>query len=214
MGSLPNIRFTKREKVLLGLLIIFLLIIISQYISYHQKQPPTFADEPLAELSTEKGDTPQGEVKQTEMTNPKKIVVDVKGAVAKPGIYQLTEGSRVKEALDLAGGTLANADLNQVNLAQKIADEMVIFVPVQGETLNGVSSGLGVSFESNAETISINQASEKELMQLDGIGPAKAKAIIEYRTKQGKFQTIEDLMNVPGIGQKTFEQIKEKISVH
>ncbi|GBF10108.1 helix-hairpin-helix domain-containing protein [Tepidibacillus infernus] len=214
MGSLPNIRFTKREKVLLGLLIIFLLIIISQYISYHQKQPPTFADEPLVELSTEKGDTPQGEVKQTEMTNPKKIVVDVKGAVAKPGIYQLTEGSRVKEALDLAGGTLANADLNQVNLAQKIADEMVIFVPVQGETLNGVSSGLGVSFESNAETISINQASEEELMQLDGIGPAKAKAIIEYRTKQGKFQTIEDLMNVPGIGQKTFEQIKEKISVH
>jgi len=136
------------------------------------------------------------------------VVVDVKGAVVNPRTYQLTSEDRVQDALDMAGGVTEDADTLQLNLARKLYDEMMIYVPKQGELM---SEKL---LEINEGKISINQASADQLMTLKGIGPAKAEDIIQYREANGSFKTIEELLEVSGIGPKTFEDIKDSVTIH
>ncbi len=136
-----------------------------------------------------------------------KIMVDVKGAVNNPGVYQMNEEDRVIDAINKAGGLLQEADLYQVNLAESVYDEMEIIVPRQGEVLidnfNDINNG----------KININHASIAELIILTGIGEEKAKAIIKYRQENGDFNSIEEIMNVSGIAEGIFEQIKDNITV-
>ncbi|MFC3882992.1 helix-hairpin-helix domain-containing protein [Bacillus songklensis] len=139
------------------------------------------------------------------------IVVDVKGAVQTPGVYEMKEGSRVKDAVMSAGGFIKEADINQVNLAGKLKDEMVIYIPKLGEMPALPAAPLQV--EENAELVNINAASSEQLQSLPGIGPSKAEAIIAYREEKGGFQKAEDLMNVSGIGEKSFEKIKEHVTI-
>lgn len=141
------------------------------------------------------------------------IMVDVKGAVKESGVYELQEGQRVQDAILMAGGFLENADERQINLAQILEDEMVIYVPLEGEEgfeSMGISQGQG---EGQEATVNINKATSEELQTISGIGPAKAEAIIQYREENGSFEKTEDITNVSGIGEKTFEKLKEKISV-
>lgn len=192
-----------------------LLFGISQYISSKQEDPPPFRDQAKDASNAISSKT------ESEKTNSEEIVVDVKGAVMKPGIYHLKNNARLQDVLELAGGTLPTADLNQVNLALKLKDEMVVYIPVKGEEVGtkiiSQTAGSGITTNPSNQTsskININTADEAQLMELDGIGATRAKAIIEYRQQNGPFQKIEDLMNVSGIGEKTFEKLKEKISVH
>ncbi|MFS0672874.1 helix-hairpin-helix domain-containing protein [Ornithinibacillus sp. 179-J 7C1 HS] len=134
-------------------------------------------------------------------------VVDIKGEVIRPGVYEMEPNARVKDVIDIAGGFTEDADQNYINLAQKVIDEMVILVPRIGEE--------GGTTEDSPENskIRINYATEEEIQKLPGIGPSKAKAIVQYREEHGYFQSIEDLLGVSGIGEKTLEGIQEEIQV-
>lgn len=138
------------------------------------------------------------------------IMVDIKGAVMKPGVYHAEHGERVIDLINKAGGFSKEADRNQVNLSEHIEDEMVIFVPIFGE-MEEVSA-IGIDKQKSA-LINLNKATESELQTLPGIGPSKALAIIEYRETNGGFKTIDDLKKISGIGEKTYEKLEALISV-
>jgi len=136
------------------------------------------------------------------------VFVDVKGAVVHQGVYEINKLARVKDVIALAGGFTKEADQTKINLAAKVRDEMVIYVPRIGEEGEVLTSG-----GTEGEKVNINQATIDELQTLQGIGPAEAAAIIAYREENGPFEKIEDLLNVSGIGEKSLEKIKEQIAV-
>ncbi|MEK9198848.1 helix-hairpin-helix domain-containing protein [Ureibacillus sp. FSL E2-3493] len=148
-----------------------------------------------------------------------KILVDVKGAVKYPGVYELTMENRVIDAIELAGGYTEEAETKAINHAQKLQDEMVIFVPKIGEVIeNSLSGGIATSvpYQNSGNTndkVNINNADEATLTTLPGIGPSKAQAIISYREENGPFESIDELKNVSGIGDKTFEKLMDLIDI-
>jgi competence protein ComEA len=137
------------------------------------------------------------------------VAVYVSGAVLEPGVYYLPPDGRVQDALEAAGGPTANADLDRVNLALRLHDEDQIYVPEVGEE-NLPSTSPGGSGEG---LININTASAHELEELPGIGPALAQSIVDYREAQGSFGSIEEIMDVQGIGPGIFQDIEELITV-
>lgn len=144
------------------------------------------------------------------------ILVNVVGAVPRPGLYELPEGSRVHDAVDAAGGLLADADASSINLAAPLDDGELLAIPFVGgsEQLTTRSeAGLATEEPINSDLINLNTATIEELDNLPGIGPTTAQKIIDYRTENGPFQQIEDLLNVSGIGPSTFEQLKDLITV-
>lgn len=143
------------------------------------------------------------------------VFVEIKGAVMYPGVYELEQDQRIKDVVQLAGGYTENADTQFINHAQKVQDEMVIYIPIMGEQLEeGSSSLLTLPTETNKEQkININKADVATLATLPGIGPSKAQSILTYREENGQFQTIDDLKNVSGIGDKTLEKLKDAITV-
>lgn len=176
--------------------------------------------------------------KSNKSTNITKVKVDIKGAIVKPGVYEVNSDYRVIDVIKLAGGLKNNANTNYINLSSKVTDEMVIWIyttkeisdfklkqsstqymikecncPVVDNTtcLNSNKSS-NDSKEQNG-IININTATLDELTKLDGIGESKANSIIEYRTKNGPFKNIQDIMNVSGIGEAAYNKIKEHIEV-
>ena len=154
---------------------------------------------------------------------PAKIMVHVTGQVKDQGVVLLDEGSRIVDAIEAAGGETDDADLAKLNLAYVLNDGEKIYVPSKSEqnqeieyvtTSSGdtASSG-GGSMSSNSSIININTAGQAELMELPGIGESIANKIIAYREENGKFKTIEDIKNVPGIGDSKFANIKDMIKV-
>lgn len=138
---------------------------------------------------------------------PAPLVVDVAGAVPRPGVYELPAGSRVKDAVQAAGGFLAEADKSTINLAAPLEDGQKLEIPfLAGAQVAGVPS----TFEP-VTLININTATLEELTTLPGIGPTLAQRIIDYRETYGDFYFIEDIMNVSGIGPATFENIMDLI---
>lgn len=133
------------------------------------------------------------------------IYVYVCGAVNKEGVYELPVGSRVYEAVEMAGGFREDADTRNVNQAQVLEDEERIYVPMIGEEVQPNSEEDG--------KININKASKAELMTLPGVGESRAESIIKYREVQGGFQSIEDIMQVSGIKEGLFEKIKDLITI-
>ncbi len=132
------------------------------------------------------------------------VVVHVSGQVANPGVYELDSDARVMDAIDAAGGGLETADLHRLNLAEFVHDGQRIHVPaLPGENPEEEDDG----------RININTADQFRLQQLPGIGPALAARIVDYRERHGGFASIEDIMKVSGIGEATFENIREYISV-
>lgn len=140
------------------------------------------------------------------------IKVDVKGEVNQPGVYEVKSGKRVDDVIQLAGGMTEQADPSSVNLAQKLIDEMVIHVYSLESVPPDEVSEKPQSPNPNGQVI-LNQATVEEIQTLNGIGPSKAEAIIQYRQENGPFQSVDDLLNVSGIGEKTIENIKEDIRV-
>ena len=169
----------------------------------------------------------------TSSTRNGKIYVDVKGAVKKPGVYEVPANVRLNYVLARAGGVSDQADIDQVNLASQLTDQMIIYIPQIGEdpTINSpvlVKNQTSVSSEVTATTsvgevgteenadgakINLNTATKEQLMELTGIGDKKADQIIAYRNEQGGFKSIEDLKNVSGIGEKTFATISSRLIV-
>lgn len=152
--------------------------------------------------------------------------VDVKGAVHQPGVYRLIEGARVMDALEKAGQVREDGTTDHINLAQKIYDGMVIYIPtvdeidedqLQAALMAQASPGEGAQgagqISSSSNKININRASAEELQKLPGVGASRAQDIVNYRTEKGDFQSLEDLMNISGIGPKIFERLKELIEL-
>lgn len=143
------------------------------------------------------------------------IKVYVTGEVKNQGVIELEQGSRIVDAIEKAGGQTEEANLKNVNLAYELEDGQKIYIPNKSEentneiTDDGIT---GIDSKEN-DTININKADEKELQELNGIGESLASSIIKYREENGKFKNIEDLKNVPGIGESKFSNIKEKIKV-
>lgn len=159
-----------------------------------------------------------GEEDPTETSFDEEICVYVCGAVNSPGVYYLPSGSRVHEAVEMAGGLTDEAAEDYVNMASLLEDGEQLYIPTQEEAeeegleIDSASSSSG-SDSSSESLININTASSEELQTLSGIGEAKAAAIISYREENGDFESIEDIMNVSGIGESTFENIKDYITV-
>ncbi|MGP4061644.1 helix-hairpin-helix domain-containing protein [Halobacillus sp. H74] len=146
---------------------------------------------------------------ENEVKDPEIMKVDVKGEVVRPGVYSVQSGTRVDDVIKEAGGLTSKADASSVNLAQKLQDEMVIHVT--SLIMNGEGSPSQIDVASTK--ISINRATADEIESLNGIGPSKAAAIVQYREENGPFSSVEDLVEVPGIGEKTVEAFKDKIRV-
>ncbi|PTI47822.1 transporter, partial [Staphylococcus xylosus] len=171
-------------------------------------------------------DKTEANVKRKEKSSKSEnefIVVDIKGAVKYPNIYEMKSTDRVKQLLDKAQ-ILDNADLSTINLAEKLLDQKVIYIPKKGESaianVNGSSKSNDRQQEQTSSLknegnvvqqgkINLNTASESQLLSINGIGPTKAKSIVEFREQHGKFESVDQLKEVKGIGAKTLEKISD-----
>ena len=142
------------------------------------------------------------------------ITVDVKGAVKSPGIYDLPVGSRVNDAVQKAGGLTEQADSKSLNLAQKVSDEALVYVPTKGEESASQQAGSGApSSTSKDKKVNLNKASLEELKQVKGLGGKRSQDIIDHREANGKFKSVDELKKVSGIGAKTIEKLKDYVTV-
>ena len=161
----------------------------------------------------------------TTSINPNMFYVDLKGAVKKPGVYKVKQGTIVNELIELAGGLTKNAYTDNINLSKKLTEETVIFVYTVSEIkkMNTTTTTNPVIYDSytqettttisdNTKLVNINTASINELTSLTGIGESKALAIVAYRTKT-PFKSIEELKNISGIGDSLYAKIKDNITV-
>jgi competence protein ComEA len=144
------------------------------------------------------------------------LYVHVLGAVVRPGLYTLPAGSRVVDAVGAAGGLTSDAEQSGVNLARLLSDGEQLVVPHVGDPVTAPGSG-GSASGSEAGmpggTVNLNTATEEQLETLPRIGPAMAAKILAWRADNGRFTSVDDLMNVSGIGQKTFDGLKDQVSV-
>jgi competence protein ComEA len=143
---------------------------------------------------------------------PRRLVVHVAGAVNRPGLYELDEGSRIDDAIAEAGGAKPKAALELVNLAAPVADGQQVLVPLRGAAATA-GSGEGGGLAAPGGKVSINSATVEQLDALPGIGPVTAQQIIDFRTANGGFGSIEELDAVPGIGPARLEQLRELVSL-
>ncbi|MFT8207524.1 helix-hairpin-helix domain-containing protein [Streptococcus agalactiae] len=144
------------------------------------------------------------------------VTVDVKGAVNHPGVYSLPSQSRVTDAIKRAGGLSNLADSKSVNLAQKLQDEMVIYVAQKGEKITVVEEekANNIATQGNSKgKINLNKADLSSLQTISGVGAKRAQDILDYRDSQGGFKTIDDLKNVSGIGEKTLEKLRQDVTL-
>ena len=142
------------------------------------------------------------------------ITVDVKGAVKSPGIYDLPVGSRVHDAVQKAGGLTEEADSKSLNLAQKVSDEALVYVPTKGEEAVSQQTASGTTASTSKDKkVNLNKASLEELKQVKGLGGKRAQDIIDHREANGKFKSVDELKKVSGIGAKTIEKLKDYVTV-
>lgn len=205
-------------KVIAG--VIILVIAFSMYLARNSDSEDTVQVLiPKEENHIQEGNEAEEEdVSTAAIVSEKKILIDVSGAVNQPAVVELKEGSRVFEAIELAGGLSKDADTRSTNLAQVLTDGEKLYIPTKKELEETGGSYLqtkntSVEASGSAGLININTANSETLQQLTGVGPSTAEKIIRYRTENGNFKTIEDIKNVSGIGEKTFEKFKNKITV-
>jgi competence protein ComEA len=203
---LDFVEFRPRESVALGALC--LVLVAGASFAYARSLPRAGA-KPLA--------TPIAPASPTASPTAAGIVVDVAGAVRSPGVYTLPAGSRVIDALRVAGGAAPGADLASINLARPLADGERVYIPKRGEApppdASGGGGSGGGSSGSGGGKVNINSASESELESLPGIGPTLAQRIVDYRTQHGPFHDVKDLLKVEGIGEKKFASLKDYVTV-
>ena len=210
----------KEYKVAVGIISVGLLLGGGFFLHGQSQQAPA---QPVSALAQEvaQSETSSEKVVETSTSSSELadfIIVDVKGAVKKAGIYELKAGSRIHDAIQQAGGLLDTADNKSINLAQKLTDEAVVYVAAEGEEtspVTGTASAGGATSAGQdvAGKVNLNKASEAELQTISGIGQKRAQDIIAYRESTGGFKTVDDLKNVSGIGAKTLEKLKDYVTV-
>lgn len=215
---------TKRNIVLI--MLVFLCVITS-FILYGKNKSKVFKDEYMKNIFVEEEATddnsvevnaePIKEVKgENQLTKgTKMIVVEIKGEVVNPDVYEISEGSIIRDLITKAGGLTNEANIGKINRADKLRDNQLIVIPNKNE-LSNANTNINVSKEGNTAEegiININTASLEELQKINGVGEVKAKSIINYREKNGGFKSIDEMKNIEGIGDKTFEKMKDQITI-
>jgi competence protein ComEA len=148
-----------------------------------------------------------------ERPAPTAALVHVAGAVRHPGVYKLHDGDRVKDAVARAGGARAGADVNAINLAAKVADGQQVVVPRRGAAAPASADASAGEGGAAQPPVSLNSATAAQLDTLDGVGPATAQKILDWRREHGGFRSIDDLGEVPGIGPKRLAALREKVQL-
>ena len=194
------------KEVLIGFLIALSLFLGFLFLKKEDKEVISEEWESFSEIDSIE------EVEAEEIGDVEEVLIyiDVKGEVVKPGVYQIEANKRVIDAVKLAGGETNEANLDHLNLALKLTDQMVVSVPHVDDEEGDVEI-VTVETEQGTEKVNINTADLAQLMTLEGIGPKKAEGIIHYREENGSFKTIEEIKEVSGIGDKTYEKFREKI---
>lgn len=198
----------ERIKKYLPLIIVAIItsLVLLFYFTQKSNEQTTWeqTDEPFRQVT-------ETTEKQTEETSSK-IIVDIKGEVNKPGVYELEGDARVKEVILKAGGLTKKAEEKQLNLAEKLSDQQMIYVPNKSEAIEMQAPNEN-SEEQSDEMIDINAADLNELQKINGVGPAKAQAIIDYREENGSFKTVDELGEISGFGEKTVEKLRDSIKI-
>ena len=219
-------QFNLKQKIVMGMIIAVIVIAIGVYGFFSMQKQNTVLNlnEMLVEENREEVNQEIDEVKEKEEVG--NIVVHITGAVKNKGILKLPEGSRISDAIEAAGGETKEADLDSINLAYTLEDGQKIYIPSQEDKENNeqkqyitTESGDTTNIKENSkiegenEKVNINTANQSELETLPGIGPSLASRIIEYREQNGKFNSIEELKNVKGIGDAKFEDLKNSATI-
>nr|WP_246187535.1 ComEA family DNA-binding protein [Ornithinibacillus caprae] len=193
------VEYIKKSSFLIA---IVLMMVIILFLTNRSSQT---ADNEFIPISTDLSPETNSPIEQHDQNYP--ILVDIKGEIITPGVYEMSNDSRIEDVVKQAGGFTNEADQTVINLAQKVHDEMIIVVPSVNE------AAVLSSNEAHQAKVRINYATVEEIQMLNGIGPSKANAIIAYREEHGFFNHVEDLLNVSGIGEKTLENIRDDIQV-
>ena len=175
-------------------------------------QTPAKESNLQTEVTTVSKDEKEDKNQKEEVVEQDLITVDVKGAVKSPGIYDLPVGSRINDAVQKAGGFTDNADSKSINLAQRISDEALVYVPTKEEATSQEAHSNASNTKENKK-VNLNKASLEELKQVKGLGAKRAQDIIDHRESNGKFKSVDELKKVSGIGAKTIEKLKEYVTV-
>ena len=197
------------KRIIAGIVVYTCLVFFMgvKYGSYQQQQESDTRINVIEELANQSLNAGKSETEEDY------IEVYVGGAVERPGVYRLPLGSRVYQAIEMAGGA-SFLDPRYLDMARKLVDEETIFVPTKEEIEAGNGSQLTLTYYDKTDKLNINTASAQEIAaNLSGIGPVLAERIVEYRNKNGPFKSIDEIKKVNGIGEARFEEIKDHISV-
>lgn len=229
------IKVKLKEKIIgaLSILILSIIFLVAGYIINHNKEEEykeVFLDEQhyfQGQNSKGNGENENTENKSSnnkdsenqENINHSKIVVDIKGAVKAPKEYELEAGSRVRDLIEIAGGLTPEADEEKIYFSKILEDEQCIKIYKIGEEV--LDSEIEAEGQQEKGTgavdskgkININKATVDELMTIPGIGQVKAQSIVDYRNENGKFNSIDELTNITGIGVKTLEKLRDKVDI-
>ena len=213
-------KILKNYKIIILIIAVILLAVsflIYIYYDNNNEEEIYFLENDVEEVKENKID---------EKENDKKIAIHITGEVKKPGMIYLSEGSRIADAIEKAGGVTLDADVNKVNLAYILEDGQKIYIPskkdVESKEYIISDSGNNVLIENSSsktsvkgvrKKVNINLANQEDLEGLPGIGELLATRIIEYRNENGKFKSIEDIKNVKGIGDNKYNDIKSNICI-
>ena len=222
------LRFLKKYKYVMTIFLFMLIIFYIVFVKVNLKSK---------EKNLVDNQVVINEVEKVEVDLKDDLVyVDIKGAVKKPGVYKINSDKKIIDVITIAGGLMENANTDNINLSKKVTDEMVIIIYTDEEVKNSnivdtvikvidkecvcpniqndgcINTEINDSITNVNNIININTATLEELMSINGLGEAKAKAIIKYREENGYFKIIDDLLNVSGIGEALFEKIKEYIT--
>ena len=201
-----------KNKKTIALIVVLIILFTVSVMTYGRNKEKVFQDEYMDNIFVEEEEKEVlVEVGDTE-ANKSYIVVEVKGEVTRPDVYELEEGSIVKELIDMAGGLTKEADISRINRAKKLQNhELVVIGNINDkENMNMIEESSEAEYDG---LININSANLEELKKISGVGDEKAQSIIEYREKNGGFKSIDEIKNIDGIGEKTFEKIKDKITI-
>jgi competence protein ComEA len=207
--------YYERKKIII---IIFVILTIITFLLFNNNKT-TIKEEELVQDEV---------IEEKQEEKESKVMVDIKGEVVKPGLYEVDSDSRINDVIELAGGLKDDASTEDINLSSKVFDEMVIVINKKEEIKEKIESSKKATITYNSQTnndtiskeetkvsgkVSLNNASIEELCTLNGIKEARAKKIIEYRTTNGPFKSIEEIKNVSGIGESIFAKIKDSITL-
>lgn len=199
--SLP---FTRRQALTGAVVILVVLALGGRFLLRPDANADALRVEPVVAVETT----------TTDSAPAAQVVVHVVGAVRSPGLYRLDEGSRVADALALAGGTVPKADLAAVNLAAQLVDGTQVVVPKTGRRDQAPSAAVSgaAGAPAPAGPIRLNAATLEQLQEIPGVGPVTAQRIVEFREQNGPFRSVDELDAVPGIGPKRLEQMRELVT--